>query len=250
MTGSHRPAVEKNNSGFTLVEIAIVLFIVTLLLAGLLPTITVQLEQQRTNETRKTLQEIKDALIGFAVAQGRLPCPASSASNGFESLVAGSCTNPFNGFVPAATLGITPTDSQGYALDGWSKRIRYAVTTANANAFTTTNGMQTTGMGTLAPNLYVCASASGITGTTCGTATSLTTNAVAVIYSLGKNAATGGTGTDETANPNPNSVNNDKVFVSHEPRPSGAPNGEFDDILTWLSPNILYNRMVAAGKLP
>jgi hypothetical protein len=26
--------------------------------------------------------------------------------------------------------------------------------------------------------------------------------------------------------------------------------GEFDDLVTWLSPNILFNRMVTAGKLP
>ena len=27
-------------------------------------------------------------------------------------------------------------------------------------------------------------------------------------------------------------------------------NREFDDIVTWLSENVLYNRMVAAGQLP
>jgi len=71
-----------------------------------------------------------------------------------------------------------------------------------------------------------------------------------VIYSLGKNAASGGTGTDETANPNPNSANNDQVFVSHAPTMAGATNGEFDDIVTWLSVNTLFSRMIAAGALP
>ena len=99
------------------------------------------------------------------------------------------------------------------------------------------------------PLLQVCASATGITATTCGTATALTSTAPAVIYSVGKNAPLGGTGTDETANPNPNSANNDPVFVSHTPMPLGAANGEFDDIVIWLSPNILYNRMVQAGQL-
>lgn len=55
-------------------------------------------------------------------------------------------------------------------------------------------------------------------------------------------------GTDEAANPNPNSANNDQVFVSH-PRSAAAGN-EFDDIVVWLSPDVLYNRMVAAGQLP
>lgn len=244
-----------SQTGFSLVEMAIVLTIVGVLLAGLLPTLSSQVEQRRTNETNKQLDEIKQALLGFAVSNGRLPCSATLASNGIEAPVGGgACTNSYNGFVPAVTLGLSSTDAQGYAIDGWSNRIRYAVTTAttsaiNTNAFTTANGMSSTGLNSLAPNLYVCPTATGITATNCGTGTSLATNAVAVIYSLGKNASTGGTGTDETANPNPNSPNNDKVFVSHVPSPVGSTNGEFDDIVTWLSPNTLYNRMVAAGKL-
>ena len=48
--------------------------------------------------------------------------------------------------------------------------------------------------------------------------------------------------TDETANGNA-----DRVVVSHTPT-TGA--NEFDDIVAWLSPNVLYNRMIAAGRLP
>lgn len=240
----------KSACGFSLIEMSIVLAIVALLLGGLLPTLSSQVEQRRTNETNKQINEIKEALIGFAISNGRLPCPASTSSNGIESPVGGNCTNPYNGFVPAATLGISAIDAQGFALDGWSNRIRYAVTTKHSNAFTTINGMSTAGLSSLAPDLYVCASATGISATTCGTSISLTTNAVAVIYSLGKNGSSGGAGTDESANPNQNSANIDKVFVSHVPSPAGVTNGEFDDIVTWLSPNTLFNRMVAAGKLP
>jgi hypothetical protein len=78
----------------------------------------------------------------------------------------------------------------------------------------------------------------------------LTANAPAVIYSLGKNAISGGTGSDEAENPNPNSADNDKIFVSHSPSASGAVGGEFDDLVTWMSANILLGRLVAAGKLP
>jgi hypothetical protein len=34
------------------------------------------------------------------------------------------------------------------------------------------------------------------------------------------------------------------TFISH------TPTATFDDLVTWLSPNILFNRMVTAGKLP
>jgi hypothetical protein len=43
------------------------------------------------------------------------------------------------------------------------------------------------------------------------------------------------------------------TFVSRVPqgaRPILIGGGEFDDIVTWISPNILFNRMVSAGKLP
>jgi hypothetical protein len=39
-------------------------------------------------------------------------------------------------------------------------------------------------------------------------------------------------------------------FVSRNPSSPGAPGGEFDDIVSWLPTGILFNRMVAAGKLP
>jgi hypothetical protein len=71
-----------------------------------------------------------------------------------------------------------------------------------------------------------------------------------VIYSIGPNGRTGGTSTDEAQNPNPNSADTDRLFVSRSYRGEGTAAGEFDDVLVWLSPHILYNRMVAAGKLP
>ena len=74
--------------------------------------------------------------------------------------------------------------------------------------------------------------------------TSLATTAVAVVFSTGKNAATGGTGADEAKN-----LDADRAFVFHERAPTSAANGEFDDLVTWLSSSILFNRLVAAGVI-
>jgi prepilin-type N-terminal cleavage/methylation domain-containing protein len=241
--------------GFTLVEMAVVLVIVGLMLGGLLLPLSAQMDQQHFSETRKGLDDIQEALIGYAMVNGRLPCPATATSNGLESPPTAStgvaCDNPYNGFVPAVTLGLNHVDSSGYAVDGWGNRIHYAVTQADSLAYTTQNGMKTHGMtSTWNPNLYVCNTSTGITATTCGTATSLTINSPAVIYSIGKNGASGGNGNDEKANPNPNSINNDRVFVYHEPTSASATNGEFDDQMIWLSNVVLLNRMVVAGQLP
>lgn len=226
------------NHGFTLTELAVVLVIVALLIGGMLLPLTAQDNIRRVQETQATLDRARDALIGFATTHDRLPCPAKDAATGTED-----CTIA-TGFLPATMLGIAPVDGNGYALDAWNQRIRYAVTSANGGVFTTVNGMRNTTLTALAPNLRVSASAAA-------GATDLTATAVAVIWSIGGNGSDltrGGVGADEQENPNPNSATYPDPtadrFVSHEPTPT------FDDIVVWLSPNILFNRMIAAGRLP
>jgi len=251
--------------GFTLAEVAIVVLIVGLLLGGLLGTYSTQIELARIAETRKTLETARDALLGFAAANGRLPCPATATSNGVELPAGGNCNVSVGaelqgvGFVPAATLGLTPVDSQGYLIDAWGGRIRYAVTNDGANFTFTTQGQVRAQLIDLNPAtplttlLRVCSTSTDMTGTGTDSAacaagpptTALTNSAVAVIFSTGKNGApggTGGTGADESKN-----LDTDRVFISHEPAPAGATGGEFDDIVIWLSPSILYNRILSGG---
>lgn len=239
--------LQRNQSGFSLIEIAIVLAIVGLLMASLLPAFSGQVEQQRRNETKKQLEEIKEALIGYAVSMGRLPCPSTATNHGLEKFESGGdatngkCANFNDGFLPAATLGLSPTDGDGFATDSWGNRIRYAVTQSNNKAFTTQDGMKNTGISSLNPDLIVCSTASTSSSTCSVSNTSQTTAAPFVIYSTGMKLDTGA---DESENPNPYSSDNDRVFVGNNP------SSNFDDMVTWLSPNILFNRLIAAGKLP
>jgi type II secretory pathway pseudopilin PulG len=255
--------------GFTLIELAVALFVLMLLLSSIVVPLTTRVEQRKISDTRRALDDARDALIGFAAANGRLPCPASATSNGSESFAAGgsaadgkcsTSTSPdgFHGFLPAVTLGLTATDHQGYALDGWAleqNRIRYAVSNQTINGITNpltrTSGMSSVGLSSLAAAqfLYVCNSGTGVTaGTNCGTAVTLASNAMAVLYSVGPNAATGGTGTDEAENPNANGGSADRIFVSRDQ--SSGTGAEYDDIVTWIGTSPLFNRMIAAGQLP
>lgn len=250
--------------GFTLIEMAVAVLVLVLLLGSIVVPLTTQVEQRKVSDTRRLLEEARDALTGFAAANGRLPCPASAASNGAESFAAGgsasngNCSNFFDGFLPAVALGFTPTDSQGYAVDGWGiiqNRIRYAVSNQTVNSVTNpltrTGGMSSAGMTNLAAAqfLYVCNSGIGVTaGSNCGTAVTLASNALAVIYSVGPNAATGGTSAHEAENPNPNGGSADRIFVSRDW--SGVAGSEFDDIVTWIGTSPLFNRLIAAGQLP
>jgi prepilin-type N-terminal cleavage/methylation domain-containing protein len=242
--------------GFTLIEMAVVVAIVVLLLGSILVPLATQIEERRISDTQRLLDDAREALLGFLVANGRLPCPASAVSNGAESPPGGgNCSNPYNGFLPAATLGLTPTDAQGYLLDPWGNRVRYAVTAwgSGSPAFTTPNGLSGHFMaGPLAPDLQVCSTAAGVSGSppSCAAGTRLSDSAPAVIYSTGPNGLTGGTSADEAQNPNINSANNDRLFVSRPPGSQEASGGAFDDILTWLSPYVVYSRLVGAGRLP
>lgn len=271
------------NTGFTLVEMAILLLIVGLLLGGGLMVLGAQTEAQRFKETQRQLDEARDALLGFAVANGRLPCPASAASNGVESFCTnttagcgavtttppdhGRCSNPYNGFLPGATLGL-PGTTNGFVIDGWmhnpANRLRYAVysTLGTSGAINGVvhpftggagNDMRAATMASIATRtlLSICNTATGITapGTanaTCANpASTLTNQAAAVIYSLGSNAPRNGVSADELAN-----LNGDAAFVSHVRVDPGGTGGEFDDLFTWLPTTTLFNRMVAAQRLP
>ena len=266
----------RREHGFSMIELAISLAVLALLLTGILVPLTTQVNQHKVAVTEKTLEEIKDALLGFAAANGRLPCPAVDASTGDEAFAVGPpagtaadgrCRSNF-GFVPGRTLGITPVDRDGYVLDGWGtshNRIRYAVTSETitnvapnlTNPFTRTDGVRTATVPQVAKQaalaaglLHVCDSGTGVlAGVNCNAARTLTSTAVAVIWSVGPNAATGGTGADEAQNPNPrNEASADRLFVSKTH--SNVAANPFDDVVTWLSFNTLVNRMVTAGQLP
>ncbi|ACT47160.1 type II secretion system protein [Methylotenera mobilis] len=259
--------IDIKQQGFSLVEMAIVLIILGFVLGALLLPLQAQRNQLFQSQTENTLASAKRALLGFAQRHGRLPCPATAASNGMEQPLGGTaaCAQYGIGFLPAATLGVEPADAQGFALDGWGNRIRYAVTQFNNaaapslpdfTANTATDGMSVVGMSNLMPDLRVCASSVGITATACSAAVPetnyLINNAVAVIYSIGATGNQAIGGADETANLNDadaNGIVDDGVFVSHEPRSAADPNGEFDHIVTWISPYVLYNAMIEAGQL-
>lgn len=244
--------------GFTLVEMAIVLVIFGLVLSALLVPLRAQREQAAQAKTVNTLDNAKQALLGFAQANGRLPCPATVVSNGIASPNAsGACATQL-GFLPAASLGVQPTDAQGFAVDSWNNRIMYAVTQSNQGGaitpdHTTNDDINNVGIAALSQNtenLRVCNSDVNITATRCSGGTEanfLINNASAVIYSTGATGALPAGSTGEAANPSV-ATNPKIVFVSLEPSSSVAPN-EFDHIVTWISPYVLYNAMIQAGQL-
>lgn len=225
--------------GFTLVEIAIVLAILALLLGGMLMPISAQIDQQKIMETERSIELAKEALTGFALVKGYLPCPAMSATDGNEDRSAGTC-NKRVGFLPWVTLGVPRQDA-------WGRLFRYSVSPAFSKT-TPTFTMESTADITIRTRdatgmLVNLSNENGIP---------------AVVLSHGKDGY-GGTSLSGTVLASPPAANvdeitnavNPRLFVARtqvtDPATSG---GAFDDIVDWISPYVLYDRMVAAGRLP
>jgi len=262
--------------GFSLTELAVVMAIVAFLMGSLMYTLSAQVEQRNFEDTRRRLEQARELILAFVIVNGRLPCPARDAATASPSTVAGeevwvaatgcvgdSVTDNYGGvsggvtlgLLPARTIGYQQVDAAGLAVDAWGNRIRYAVanlTSPSATCptphFTNATNLRANGLSCAPADLLVCKSATGITSTDCGSAGNqvMTQNLVtAIVFSTGRNGATGGTGLDEAAN-----LNGDRVFVYHTPAPGTAANGEFDDQFTWITVGELYGRLIAAGALP
>lgn len=255
-----RPAPE---CAFTLIEVMVVMLILVLLASGLAMPLAAQLQLRRQDETRRLLEDARDALMGFAAANGRLPCPATAESNGQESFSAtgdasnGDCAAFYSGYLPGSTLGMAPLDEGGFVRDPWStprSRLRYAVFGGGAaingvvNPLTRANGLQAAtlpALGNASHFLFICSSGSQATASGCGPATSqLTRRAAFVVFSVGPNGGNEpAAGSDEARN-----LDGDLVFVHREM--SMAAGREFDDQLLWVPIHLVVNRLLAAGRLP
>lgn len=251
--------MRKNLAGFSLLEMSIVLAVVSFLLAGMLPALSGQVEQRRNSETRKQLDEIQQALLGFAISNGRLPCPADrtipsgQANAGVEATTgigsALTCTNLSGsaawGVLPWATLGVGETDA-------WGRRFTYRVSRdfADAVANTSTYGGCTPAPLPAQSSFALCSNGNLTVLSAASSGSNVAIGIPAIVISHGTNGygAYTSQGSALPASNDPDEVDNYNTtntnYVSHDFTPG------FDDLVVWVSPNILLNRMVSAGKLP
>jgi len=235
----------------------IALVVLAILASGLALPLAAHLQMRRAEETRRLLDEARDALLGFAAAQGRLPCPATLESAGAEAFAPGGdasnglCATFHAGYLPGAALALSGLDAQGLVRDAWGaegNRVRYAVAGDAINgvsqALTRVNGLQLAtlpAVGAAPHHLFVCNTGAAATPSGCGPAAyQLTRRAAFILVSTGPNGALAPpAGGDESRN-----LDGDAVFVSREAGP------DFDDLLAWGSIHAVVNRLVVAGRLP
>lgn len=217
-----------HQQGFSLIEIAIVLVIMGLLLGGMFAPLSTQYENSRRSETTTSIDEALMSLYGYALTNGRLPCPDSSG-DGQENRSGNTCTAA-GGNLPWATLGVDRNDA-------WGNIFGYRVTTAFADS------IDGTGCGTATAGIsFELCSTGDISVRDSAAGNPVAANVPAVVYSSAKNQAWS-TSADEVEN-----TDNDNVFVSR--LYSSMSGNEYDDLIDWVAPTILKTRMVDAGRLP
>jgi prepilin-type N-terminal cleavage/methylation domain-containing protein len=269
--------------GFTLIELAVVIAIVALLLGALLVPLATQIQGRNIKETRESLAEIKEALTGYAMTQGRLPCPdTDTAPDGFENDPCGVWPQSTEGFLPYLDLGVPATDA-------WGRVFRYAVASEftkqtvpgappatgqlDLNDTSSPFGLITVNTRGDNPGLGGGGETKEIIG--------LSRRSPAVVLSVGSNGF-GGTWLDSSGTLPPTAASTDerinvdttpanfpippiiaappwRTFVRrhHTPAATGCDNTtesqpfcEYDDLLIWLSAPVLFNRLVEARQLP
>ncbi|MBM3115960.1 type II secretion system protein [Jeongeupia naejangsanensis] len=232
-------------TGFTLIELAVVLAVIGLVLASAVQATRLMGEAQHVRDTRAQLSEIHEALLGFAVSTGHLPCPANPAAVGAGSGVedraaAGGC-NRLQGLLPWATLGLGQNDAFG-------RPFSYRVTGYYADTDPATVGYCFGAKPPASVTFAMCSRGDITVRPAAGSAEILAQGVVAVVVSHGSHGPgplqPGGAG-DEAAN-----ADNDVEFVSHDR--TDAANGAvtYDDLTDWLAPTTLLSRMLVAGRLP
>lgn len=219
--------INMKQSGFTLIELSIVLFILGLVLGSILRPLAVHRESRMINEAAAHIEEIKQSITGFVVRIEnnnfvmRLPCPAPVVDSSNINYGIEDCSLT-EGVIPHRTLGVLP-------LDPWGNEYRYVVDRAYTVSGNQPGGRF--GMGTKYVDYLVVRDAANniINGTGDPFTQPETGYPAAVIFSAGPDG-----------NIDIENINNDATYQQGSP----------DDILAWVNPLILYSIAVSAGALP
>jgi len=226
-------------SGFSLLEMALALVILSLMMGWLMTPLRVQHALQKYQQTEQRLYAAQQALLGHAIIYHYLPCPdTDQPPDGWENVSANQSCAGEEGVLPWLQLGLVATDA-------WGRFLRYRAD----STFTHHTQWFSVSAAEYASNIQVVGDA--------GALISAPSRPAAIILSHGENglggiqSVSGGQAfvmaapvhADEQEN-----ADGDLVFVDKAQQQAGG--AVFDDRLVMLSPKVLIQQMVQAQRLP
>lgn len=221
-------SVSAGKHGFTLIEMAIVLVVLSLTASLLVTPLAMRAEASRRHAAEGMLDGITEALIGFALVHGRLPCPSiepdpASPAYGLEQ--GPPCPLNVPGYLPWRTLGLPAHDPWGNPRTGasqpWAGHWRYRPDKNFAEG--------TISLSTLPSGLIQIRDHDGNPISTADS------RVVAVVFSTGPNQRADGLNTAYSpALP---------LFEAGEPTPA------FDDLLRWIGHPLLIAHLARGGRM-
>lgn len=225
--------------GFSLLEVALGLLLMSLLLSAVLPPLSAHIRNQHYQQTATTLQLAQQALIGHALIMHYLPCPDSDwPPDGWENVRSTQDCESDEGWLPGAQLGVVATDA-------WGRWLRYradATFTHHTHWFTISDAE---GMSNIEVKDAV------------GSLTSTDSRPIAILLSHGENglggiqSVSGGSAYRLPLPTQPDELENadaDLAFVD-VPQQQRS-DAVYDDQVLMLSPKVLIAQMVQAQRLP
>ncbi|MDR2031196.1 MAG: type II secretion system GspH family protein [Azoarcus sp.] len=214
--------------GFTLAELAVALTVLSLIAGILVAPVAARIEASQRHAADAMLDDIIDALVGFALLHGRLPCPSIEAhpahpAYGLEQ--GPPCVFSTPGYLPWRTLALPVHDPWGRARPSaaapWDGHWRYRPDKRFAENVIT--------LATQPASHIQLHDHDGNPLTTSGA------HAIAVVYSTGPNRRDDGL----------NAVWNPAAPVFE----TGEATATFDDRLRWIGHPFLIARLARGGRL-
>ncbi|MDM8564784.1 prepilin-type N-terminal cleavage/methylation domain-containing protein [Candidatus Halobeggiatoa sp. HSG11] len=219
--------------GFSLIELAIALAIIGLIMSGLLESMALMSDYKKINKTDVTLEQIKESLVGFAIINRRLPCPARCSKykkhcvNGAYDVdaigIEDTALCKKEGYLPWADLGIGRHDA-------WKRPFHYRVD----RYYSASSGIRDSLQTDFNKKLTVIDRYGNDLTTK---ELSDHSRIIAIILSYGKNG--------EAESSNKITIANDATYKKGD-----YVENVFDDRLTWLSKYTLTNYLAKTKDLP
>jgi prepilin-type N-terminal cleavage/methylation domain-containing protein len=239
----------REQAGFSLIEMSIVLIIVGALAGSLVTPMRDSIMQAKRRSATQQLIVLREALHGYLIAHGRLPCPVSLDTNNISREMQKSESTDcevFHGGYPAVELGVLGERSaHGLLVDPWGNPIYYSLSDTDHALYgksgladwTNARELVDIGAGRLVADIELCSENS--VGN-CPNKHLIASDIVWVVYSTGTHASPSAAEKENLDNDRqftlqPFSINNERTF---------------DDHIIWASRSELIYWLLKANHLP